>query len=311
MKSLRYKVLILVTLVALALATVPAGAEPAAIDLGTLGGAWSETNGINDGGQIVGASETASGEMHAFLWQDRTMTDLGTLGGSESQGIRINARGQVVGLSTTDAGIRHAFLWQNGVMTDLGTLGGGESYARGINGLGQVVGASEAGPGKTVHAFLWKSGVMADLGTLGKRQSYAWAINNLGQVAGYSDTSQGETHAFLWQNGNMTDLGTLGGKRSFAYAINNQGQVVGAFIVWDLPSKENTLGVIFIDPEFQDCGIGTQAWEFIEATYSDALSWTLETPEWALKNHHFYAQKCGFKQVGQKDEQIIFKKVLA
>ena len=37
-------------------------------DLGTLGGATSQANGINDNGQIVGYSTTASGQIHAFFY---------------------------------------------------------------------------------------------------------------------------------------------------------------------------------------------------------------------------------------------------
>lgn len=38
------------------------------IDLGTLGGTFSGTRGINDSGQIVGRSQTSSGEDRAVLW---------------------------------------------------------------------------------------------------------------------------------------------------------------------------------------------------------------------------------------------------
>jgi probable HAF family extracellular repeat protein len=88
-----------------------AAAEPAMTDLGTLGGNYAVAFGINECGQIVGYSETASGYAHAFLWDGGTMTDLGTLGGNLSHAHGINERGQVVGTSETVSGYDHAFLW--------------------------------------------------------------------------------------------------------------------------------------------------------------------------------------------------------
>jgi probable HAF family extracellular repeat protein len=51
--------------------------------------------------QVAGSSETASGEIHAFLWEDGVMTDLGTLPGANTIRVNgINNRGQIVGLAT-------------------------------------------------------------------------------------------------------------------------------------------------------------------------------------------------------------------
>jgi probable HAF family extracellular repeat protein len=92
-------------------------------DLGTLGGRYSQAEGINARGQVVGFSATAAGHNHAFLWENGHMTDLGTLGGTESAAHGINAAGEIIGSSTNVGGGGRAFLWRNGVMHDLGSLG--------------------------------------------------------------------------------------------------------------------------------------------------------------------------------------------
>jgi probable HAF family extracellular repeat protein len=168
-------------------------------DLGSLGGTRGSAQGINDQGQVVGSSETASGPTHAFIWQNGTMRDLGTLGGTHSDAQGINGSGQVVGSSWIPGStFSHAFLWQNGTMRDLGTLGGSQSFAYGINDDGQVVGASNTSTGE-MHGFVWLDGIMSDLGTLGGRSSQAYAINNAGQVVGYSNTTASSSdHAVRW-----------------------------------------------------------------------------------------------------------------
>jgi GNAT superfamily N-acetyltransferase len=85
-------------------------------------------------------------------------------------------------------------------------------------------------------------------------------------------------------------------QESIGYKIIYAGKVVGGIIVWILPEDHNILGTIFVDPAFQDKGIGERTWAFIEDTYPQTTSWRLATPTWATKNHHFYA-KCGFSQV--------------
>lgn len=50
------------------------------LDLGTLGGSSAYVVDINDRGEVLGFSETASGGVHPFLWQGGKMIDLTTLG---------------------------------------------------------------------------------------------------------------------------------------------------------------------------------------------------------------------------------------
>ena len=75
---------LLLSLVVVATSLLFAGSSSARkpwIELGTLGGQSSLASAINEHRQIVGSSETAAGETHAFLWENGHMTDLGTLGG--------------------------------------------------------------------------------------------------------------------------------------------------------------------------------------------------------------------------------------
>jgi probable HAF family extracellular repeat protein len=209
-------------------AALPPGTQSG---LGTLGGTWSEAYGINNAGQVVGRSETSSGDVHAFISSSAEGMRSLDGGNLDSLAYGINDSGQVVGVRGN-----HAFLWTEATgMLDLGTLGGSSSYARAINNAGQVVGYSRAASG-AVHAFLWTAAAgMQDLGTLGGSDSYANAINNAGVVVGQSETASGAVHAFRWTAATgMQDLGWLGTAPMFVYGINginDAGEVVGASTV--------------------------------------------------------------------------------
>jgi probable HAF family extracellular repeat protein len=116
-------------------------------DLKSLGGsAWNTPAAINNRGQVVGFSENAESNIHAFLWtKDGGIQDLRTLDGdSVSFAYAINERGQVVGQSLGGPYGTRAFIWENGIMTDLNCLTPPGSpyllYANDIDDSGRITG---------------------------------------------------------------------------------------------------------------------------------------------------------------------------
>jgi GNAT superfamily N-acetyltransferase len=81
------------------------------------------------------------------------------------------------------------------------------------------------------------------------------------------------------------------------YKILANDRLVGGFIVFAKEPRCYELGRIFVDPEFQNQGIGARAFEFLWKAYPLAKKWTLGTPAWNRRTRHFY-QKVGFVEVG-------------
>jgi probable HAF family extracellular repeat protein len=82
--------------------------------LGTLGGWNSWAYAINESGQVMGMSETASGERHIFLWDDGEMVDLTPHANDPDEDpwqLGLNDLGQVIGYSKISGPVA-AELWQ-------------------------------------------------------------------------------------------------------------------------------------------------------------------------------------------------------
>lgn len=85
------------------------------------------------------------------------------------------------------------------------------------------------------------------------------------------------------------------------YKILSDGRIVGGIMLWDRGEGHYHLDKLFIDPDYHDQGIGSQAMRFLDSTYADATKWTLDTPLYADRNQHFY-EKFGYVKVGQHEE---------
>jgi probable HAF family extracellular repeat protein len=197
----------------------------------------SSAAGINSGGQIVGHSDSDTGEWLPVAWKDGEITPLSMLGaGPESGGfaLGINDHGQIVGASWTRdyEEDKHAVIWQDGAITDLGCLPGDpRCVAIAINERGQIVGWSETPIGE-LRPVLWQDGTMTALGMLpGDPYGAAMDINDSGQIVGYSGISHfpDDHRPLRWQDGEPSALPDLpGGTGGTAWAINAAGQIVGS-----------------------------------------------------------------------------------
>jgi len=194
-------------------ATTASALDATLVDLGTLGGRNAYAAAVSQGGRVAGCAETASGEIHAFVWHGGTMTDLGrgTEAAGDSCALAVNDRGLVAGRASTG----ELVLWQDGAPRLLGLRGD----VGDMNEAGMLAGSRH--DGATTRAFVYADGVVVDLGEPGVR-SEATAVNARGQVVGSANG-----RAFVHESGVMRDLGTLGGNMSVARAINANGEIVG------------------------------------------------------------------------------------
>ena len=92
------------------------------------------------------------------------------------------------------------------------------------------------------------------------------------------------------------------------YKILYGEAIIGGLIVFPKGSRHYELGRIFIDPAYQNRGLGAEVIGLMESLYPLAARWTLGTPRWNRRTQHFY-EKMGYVQVGYEgSDGVLYEK---
>jgi len=83
------------------------------------------------------------------------------------------------------------------------------------------------------------------------------------------------------------------------YKIVFNDQIVGGLILFD-HGDHYEVGRIWVDPDYQNQGIGQKAMAEMFKRHPEVNSWKLGTPSWAVRNQHFY-QKMGFVKIRETE----------
>ncbi len=194
--------------------------------LGTLGGAQSFANDLNDSGIVVGWSHDSEGKQKSFKW-DGALINLDSSVTLQGSAEAINSNGEIVGWRTGGSQFRSVG-WNDSNPDGELMFGSDNLKALGINDQGEIVGNSVDAGGFGMNGYYWNGA--DDTGSithgLGVLYLPVAGINN-GSVTAGNATSEA-SHMSV-SDAVPTTIGTLSNSdpTSKALGLNDIGFIVG------------------------------------------------------------------------------------
>lgn len=105
-----------------------------------------------------------------------------------------------------------------------------------------------------------------------------------------------------------TEMGPIPSDEDFEHSLTAKDSVVrqivlnserigGIVLKINPDTQRNEVDFLYTKANAHGKGLGTKAWEAIEAAFPKTKVWELHTPYFEKRNIHFYVNKCGFKIV--------------
>jgi probable HAF family extracellular repeat protein len=167
-------------------------------------GGYTEANGINNSGTIVGRYFGNSGDLHGFQFSNGNYSTIDVPGATGTSVFGINNLGDIVGAYKDTSGATHGFLLSNGSVTTIDFPGSTNTNAQGINDSGEIVGSTVVG--NVRHGYLFSNGHFTQIDFPGASLAGSGAplsgtdvhgINTSGVIVGSYTDSAGVIHGFV------------------------------------------------------------------------------------------------------------------
>jgi len=190
------------------------------------GSSWTDAQGLNDLGQIVGTYGDASDATHGFLASAGSFTTLDHPGALDTELLAIDNTGLVIGAGSAPLGA--PFMHAGGNFAPLPFPGFGGRYD-GINQSGVMVGSWYPFEVAT-HGLLYDGQTPHTIDAPGQAFTLFKDINDSGTAVGYfGSVPNPDWHGFVYDQASDTfaTLDVPGALYTFLTGINNSGEIVG------------------------------------------------------------------------------------